>query len=163
MSYYSDQEEERKLNQFKKTVRNDHFKRMKKIFPDRVNIVAEGDSWFAYPKKWFVFGPPSNLVDHISDWTHKKANFYSMANNGDEIVDMLSGDQKHELIKLLKKNDIISVIFKGPDIAFSAYGNIALRTFQDIDIFVIKKDIEKVKKILISHGYSLDLKLNNLE
>ena len=70
-------------------------------FPNRVNIVAEGDSWFAYPPKWLI-GKPPNLIAHISSWSRGKANFYSMASNGDEAVDMVSGKEKHQLVEVLR-------------------------------------------------------------
>jgi hypothetical protein len=75
---------------------------MRLHFPDRVTIVSEGDSWFAYPPKWIIAGKPSNLISHISKSTRKKANFLSMASNGDEAVDMVSGKQKHRLVKILR-------------------------------------------------------------
>ncbi len=78
------------------------YEMMLKLFPDRLNIVAEGDSWFAYPPEWFISGKPSNLIKHISSFTRKKANFLSLASNGDEAVDMLSGKQKHTLIDIIR-------------------------------------------------------------
>ena len=74
---------------------------MRTWFPDRVHIVAQGDSWFAYPPQWLI-GKPPNLVSHISGWTRRKANFYSMASNGDEAVDMVSGKEKHQLVDVLR-------------------------------------------------------------
>ena len=70
-------------------------------FPDRVNIVSEGDSWFAYPPKWLI-GKPPHLISHISGWSRGKANFLTMASNGDEAVDMVSGKEKHALVDLLR-------------------------------------------------------------
>lgn len=78
------------------------FRLMRQLFPDRVTIVSEGDSWFAYPPKWLIGGKQSNLIDWLSTWTRRKANFYSMASNGDEAVDMVSGKQKHQLVDLLR-------------------------------------------------------------
>ena len=78
------------------------YEMMLKLFPDRLNIVAEGDSWFAYSPEWFISGKPSNLIKHISSFTRKKANFLSLASNGDEAVDMLSGKQKHTLIEIIR-------------------------------------------------------------
>jgi hypothetical protein len=78
------------------------FAQMRRYFPDRVTILSEGDSWFAYPPKWIFAGKPANLIDHISSWTRKKANFMTMASNGDEAVDMVSGKQKHELVDRLR-------------------------------------------------------------
>jgi len=74
---------------------------MRTWFPERITIVSEGDSWFAYPSKWFI-GKPPNLVSQISGWSRHRANFLKMASNGDEAVDMVSGKQKHELTKILR-------------------------------------------------------------
>jgi hypothetical protein len=74
---------------------------MRVWYPNRPNIVAEGDSWFAYPPSWLV-GKPPNLISHISGWSKGKANFYSMASNGDEAVDMVSGKEKHKLVEVLR-------------------------------------------------------------
>ncbi|WP_448549674.1 hypothetical protein [Thalassotalea fusca] len=86
----------------RKTSNKNEFLLMMERFPERLNIVSEGDSWFAYPPKWIIAGKPSNLISHISKWTKKKANFYSMASNGDEAVDMVSGKQKHKLVDILR-------------------------------------------------------------
>ncbi len=75
---------------------------MRRYFPDRITIVSEGDSWFAYPPKWIFAGKPSNLISHISGMTRRKANFLSMASNGDEAVDMVSGKQKHQLVDIIR-------------------------------------------------------------
>lgn len=86
----------------KSTTVKSEFNRMRSLFPERINIVSEGDSWFAYPPKWLLGGKPSNLIAHISGWTRRKANFFSMASNGDEAVDMVSGKQKHNLTNVLR-------------------------------------------------------------
>ncbi len=92
----------RNLYRRKNTHRKDEFANMRTWFPDRVTIVSEGDSWFAYPPKWLIFGKPPNLISQISGWSRRKANFYTTASNGDEAVDMISGKQKHQLVKLLR-------------------------------------------------------------
>ena len=91
-----------RLRRKRKTSNYREFIQMRERFPERLNIVSEGDSWFAYPPKWIIAGKPSNLISHISKWTHRKANFYSMASNGDEAVDMVSGKQKHKLVDVLR-------------------------------------------------------------
>lgn len=95
------EQRKRRLRRRIRTHRKREFEEMQTWFPDRLGIVAEGDSWFAYPSKWLI-GRPPNLVSHISGWTKGKANFYSMASNGDEAVDMLSGNEKHKLVKVLR-------------------------------------------------------------
>lgn len=97
----SDQKKEQLFDQ--KTAANSmEFAQMRYNFPNRVTIISEGDSWFAYPPKWLLAGKPANLIDHISEWTQQKANFFSMASNGDEAVDMISGKQKHQLVDKLR-------------------------------------------------------------
>ena len=95
-------QEKARLRVIKKTSSRREFAQMRLLFANRVNIVAEGDSWFAYPKKWLLAGKPANLIDHLSKSTHKKANFLCLASNGDEAVDMVSGKQKHDLVKILR-------------------------------------------------------------
>ena len=85
-----------------KTSSTREFSQMRRYFPERLNIVSEGDSWFAYPPNWIIAGKPSNLISHISSSTRKKANFLTMASNGDEAVDMVSGKQKHQLVDILR-------------------------------------------------------------
>lgn len=83
------------LRNKKSTSSKREFAQMRRHFPDRITIVSEGDSWFAYPPKWLFVGKPSNLISHISAMTRRKANFLSMASNGDEAVDMVSGKKNN--------------------------------------------------------------------
>ena len=62
-----------------------------------------------------------------------------------------------ELIKLLhlfERNDIKAVPFKGPALAASVYGDLALRQFSDLDILIQKQDVLKTKDLLVSFGYT---------
>ncbi len=61
-----------------------------------------------------------------------------------------------ELLKLLTQFEVhgIPVLpFKGPALAASAYGNLALRQFCDLDILVHEQDVLRAKDLLISQGY----------
>lgn len=64
-----------------------------------------------------------------------------------------------KILKILKSHDIIAIPYKGPSLAILAYGNIAFRMFNDLDIFIFKKDILKARDILISNGYIPEFKL----
>lgn len=67
---------------------------------------------------------------------------------------MLTG----ELVKvmgLLEDNGIKAFTYKGPVLASQAYGNIGLREFGDIDIFIDKEDALKVKDLMIGQGYEI--------
>ena len=73
---------------------------------DRVNILIEGDSWFAYPKEWLFFGDNANLVQNIfSKLAGKDAvNGLCLADNGDTVDEMLSGKQLKRLTKILRRH-----------------------------------------------------------
>jgi len=61
-----------------------------------------------------------------------------------------------ELLKVLhhlKEHNIPAIPFKGPTLAISAYGNLSLRQFGDLDIFVHKRDLTRAAEILLSQGY----------
>lgn len=83
----------------------------------RVGIVAEGDSWFAYPPRFIITGPNSNIIDHVADTVSGtgKANLLRLASNGDEAVNMIAGKQKHTLAKILQTNaaHIDIILFSG--------------------------------------------------
>ena len=86
----------------KKSTRNQRvFAKLIKRFPNRLNIVAEGDSWFAYPPKNLVGDSRSNVIDYLK---YKKSfNLLELASNGDEAVEMLSGESKFKLVKIINK------------------------------------------------------------
>jgi len=50
--------------------------------------VSEGDSWFAYPRKYILAGPNNNIIDHIVSAIKgkDKANLIRLASSGDEAV-----------------------------------------------------------------------------
>jgi hypothetical protein len=58
-----------------------------------------------------------------------------------------------KLLNLFETHDIKAIPFKGPILAASAYGNLALRQFCDLDILVHSKDFLRTKDLLISHDY----------
>ena len=61
-----------------------------------------------------------------------------------------------ELLKLmdtLEAQGIRAVPFKGPTLALSAYGDVALRQFGDLDVLVHKQDVLKVKELLGREGF----------
>ncbi|MDF2180196.1 hypothetical protein P2G88_18225 [Aliiglaciecola sp. CAU 1673] len=74
--------------------------------PERIGIVAEGDSWFAYPRKWIAMGADVNVLHHIEERVENtdKVNLLRLACNGDEAVQMLSGRQKETLVGVLEKS-----------------------------------------------------------
>ncbi|WP_028857481.1 SGNH/GDSL hydrolase family protein [Psychrilyobacter atlanticus] len=76
-----------------------------------LTILAEGDSWFDYPRNMFFLGPDANIIDHLYD--KKDLIIYNMASNGDEAVEMLSGENKFKLIKALESYKFDILLFSG--------------------------------------------------
>jgi len=66
-----------------------------------------------------------------------------------------------KILKLFKSDEITAIPYKGPILASQVYGNLALREFDDLDIYVNKKDVHSAKKILLSEGYETKLSLKD--
>lgn len=60
-----------------------------------------------------------------------------------------------KLLDLLDRQGISAIPFKGPILATTVYGNLALREFLDLDILVHERDLVKAKDLLFSAGYHL--------
>ena len=58
-----------------------------------------------------------------------------------------------DLLDLLKDKSIPALPFKGPTLAQSAYGNLALRSFGDLDILVHPRDAKRARQLLAERGY----------
>ncbi|WP_066375537.1 nucleotidyltransferase domain-containing protein [Anabaena sp. CA = ATCC 33047] len=57
------------------------------------------------------------------------------------------------ILKFLESNGIRAIAFKGPILATSAYGNLSLRRFGDLDILVEKQDVPEVIELLKTQKY----------
>jgi hypothetical protein len=68
-----------------------------------------------------------------------------------------------EILKLFEKNSISALSFKGPLLAESAYGDISLRQFVDLDILVSQDDVFKACSLLIEQGYRIEPDLSEAE
>ncbi len=62
-----------------------------------------------------------------------------------------------ELLDLLNSHEIPAIAFKGPTLAVSIYGNLALRQFGDLDIMVQERDYERARHLFIGRGFRLTL------
>jgi hypothetical protein len=65
---------------------------------------------------------------------------------------MLTGELL-KLLALFEKEGITAVAYKGPTLALSAYGNIALRQFLDLDLLLHRDDLLKARDLLVEQGY----------
>jgi hypothetical protein len=71
-----------------------------------------------------------------------------------------------ELLRILKEfkvHRIPAVPYKGPTLAASVYGNLALREFYDLDILVHQHDVPKAKEVLASIGYQARYRLTSTQ
>jgi hypothetical protein len=71
-----------------------------------------------------------------------------------------------ELLRLLKvfgAHEIPTVPYRGPVLAASVYGNLALRRFLDLDIMVRRRDVTKAKELLTSLGYRPKYRLTRVQ
>jgi hypothetical protein len=59
-----------------------------------------------------------------------------------------------EVLRLLNKESIKTVLLKGLALENSVYGNAGLRQMSDVDILIDRKECLKARKILISNGFS---------
>jgi Uncharacterised nucleotidyltransferase len=69
---------------------------------------------------------------------------------------LLSGELVR-LLNLFEAQGIPVLPFKGPVLAASAYGNLSLRQFCDLDILVRLRDLEKAKAAFLSEGYRMKI------
>ncbi|HBB33924.1 MAG TPA: hypothetical protein DDZ80_19065 [Cyanobacteria bacterium UBA8803] len=61
------------------------------------------------------------------------------------------------LLNLFASQNIPAIPFKGPVLATSAYGNLSLRQFSDLDILVRESDINKAKELFLAQGYKMKI------
>jgi len=62
-------------------------------------------------------------------------------------------EQLFFILELLKKNEITAVPFKGPVLAQNVFGDVTLRRYLDLDIFISKKDAVKAVDVLMQKGF----------
>jgi hypothetical protein len=60
-----------------------------------------------------------------------------------------------DIIRAFDAHGVEAVPFKGPTLALTAYGNLSLRRFIDLDILVRRGDVRRAKEVLLSKGYEL--------
>ena len=101
----------RNLARIRSTRNSREFRQLLRRYPARTSIIAEGDSWFAYPPKGILFGRPSNVIAHLR--RRERFNLLQLASTGDEAVSMLAGKNKFHLIKLLNRFPVDYLLFSG--------------------------------------------------
>ena len=102
----------RRILRARKTVKPREFELMQLLRPERPAVVAEGDSWFAYPSRTLLGADSrSNVINWLTRIVD--LNLLQLASNGDEAVQMLCGASKHRLIGILERFRIDVLLFSG--------------------------------------------------
>jgi len=57
------------------------------------------------------------------------------------------------ILRLFQAQSIPTIPYKGPVLAAQAYGDVALREFEDLDIILRQSDVPKAHEIVVSLGY----------
>jgi hypothetical protein len=68
-----------------------------------------------------------------------------------------------KLLDLFEANDINGIPYKGPALAASAYGDISLRQFADLDLILHKKDVLRAKQLLVARGWRPEFELTSAQ
>ena len=63
------------------------------------------------------------------------------------------------ILDLLDEHGIPAIPYKGPVLAASAYGNLALRQFGDLDLLVHPEDIPRAREVLLGSGYEAQVQM----
>ena len=66
-------------------------------------------------------------------------------------------------LDVLGAHGIPAVPYRGPVLAASLYGDLALRQFVDLDVLLHKKDVLRARDLLMSLGYRPEFKLNSAQ
>jgi len=85
---------------------------------------------------------------------------YFHANN---LYNLLLTGELLKILSLFKAHGILAVPYKGPALAASVYGNLALREFSDLDILLRRRDVLKAKELLASLRYIPRYQLNRAQ
>lgn len=87
------------------------FNQMLGASPGKSKILAEGDSWFGFPRKYLLHTVGSSIIDHLAQ--KNDLIIFSRGNEEDDVAAMLSGEKKLGLLKRLKYLDFTYFLFSG--------------------------------------------------
>lgn len=130
--------------------------------PPRAVILAEGDSWFAYPRKQLLFGAAGNVISSLKE-KHRDLKIDDLSSNGDEAVAMVSGEAKLELLKRLasKSYDILLFSGGGNDLVGQYDFDFFLRSRQEVnnalDCLITERLERRIERVASSYEDLIDL------
>ncbi|MGZ6066495.1 MAG: nucleotidyltransferase domain-containing protein [Polyangiales bacterium] len=66
---------------------------------------------------------------------------------------LLLAHELRAIVDELARTGIEAIAYKGPALALEAYGDVALRSFSDLDLVVRPADFERARSVLVERGY----------
>ena len=162
----------------------DAFRWTKKQYPDRIGLLVEGDSWFAFPKEWLVYGSAANAITSIFSRLAQTRSVIGLcrASNSETADDMMDGKQLEKTRSLLEDhgarfdlcllsaggNDVIGEGRLGPLLndyqsGFSASDCVDAQAFNvklaeleaDYRRFLALRDELAPEMVVITHSYDI--------
>lgn len=85
---------------------------------------------------------PKTILDRLRNYFH-----------GNNLRNLFLTGELLELLRAFEARGLPIIAYKGPVLAASVYGNLALREFGDLDILVRRRDVPRAEEILASAGY----------
>lgn len=73
---------------------------------------------------------------------------------------LIFANELTSLLKAFADVGVDTIVFKGPALAVSAYGDLALRRFVDLDVMVRRADVARAIKVMSDKGYASARPLN---
>jgi len=122
------------------------------------SLVQEGMNWSYLTWKAFQHGMMPLLYSHLNALCPEAVPpvvMYRLRghfNNNARLNLLLMGELLN-VLNTLSTHEISAIPYKGPVLAASVYGNLALRESGDLDIVVNEEDVLKTKELLLSRGY----------
>jgi len=92
----------------------------------------------------------STCPDAVPKLTRKELRDHFYANAG---RNLFLAKELLNIVQFFETHGIPSIPYKGPVLAASVYGNLALREFGDLDILVQERDYQTAQQLLVSRGF----------
>jgi hypothetical protein len=114
------------------------------------SLAEKAHSWSVLPLFSRGFQAIGTHIIPEDKWDHIQAlNFATLHRN------LLLTRELISLLDNFASHDIPAIPYKGPVLAQSLYGNLALRPFLDLDVITRKNDADRARDIILSRGYKL--------
>ena len=130
-----------------------------------------------------------NLVDQIKDWEkvvryaeghgltpqlcQKLQEASPLASPASELVksdsrqiaqqNLILTAQLLQIMRALQAENIPAIPYKGPVLAATTYGDLAMRSFCDLDVLVSERDVRRALKVMTTLGYRAEYSLTPLQ